>query len=80
MTTTRGEAELAVHPENCTGCLSCQLSCSFAFHDEFNPAKAYICINWVNYQPEITFTEDCTMCLICAQACPYGALEVVGGA
>ncbi len=71
---------IAVHRENCTGCLICQLRCSFNYAGEFNPSKAWIQINRVDHENEISFTDECNSCGICARACPYGALEIESGA
>jgi len=64
-------------PEKCTGCLACELHCSFAKlgTKTFNPKKAYIQITTHLDRPnEIHFTEECDGCDICAYFCPYAAL------
>jgi NAD-dependent dihydropyrimidine dehydrogenase PreA subunit len=65
------------YPDNCTGCLICQLRCSWRFEKAFNPAKAAIQVRrLVEDEREfaITFTERCDNCGICSRYCPYGAL------
>ena len=62
---------------NCTGCLICELRCSLRFEKEFNPSKAAIRIRRLvgaENEYEISFTERCDNCGICARHCPYGAL------
>jgi len=67
-------------PSKCAGCLICELRCSFRFEKEFNPSKAAIKIRrLVNAENEyeISFTEKCDNCGICARHCPYEALVQV---
>lgn len=68
--------KILVHPEKCSGCQSCQLACSFNYTDTFNPSAARIIINPIDGN-QITFTEDCNQCGICAKFCVYGTLELV---
>ena len=70
--------EIRVHPEKCSGCMACQLACSFAYDKTFSPFKSRITINWIgDIQREIGFTEDCDRCGLCVKYCSYGALEEV---
>lgn len=70
--------EIRVYPEKCSGCISCQLACSFAYHKAFNPLKAYIVINWTgDLEREISFTDECNNCGLCVKYCNYGALQEV---
>ena len=69
-------SKIAVHPERCTGCLICQLMCSFSKLKVFNPSQAYIVIDWVDDKPKISFTDDCDECGICVRFCVYGALTL----
>jgi len=72
--------EIEVHPERCTGCLICQLRCSFEYTPNiFNPSKARIVIDPTNRQ-KISFTEECNNCGLCARFCLYDALEIKGSA
>ncbi len=63
--------------EKCTGCLSCQLICSYTYTGRFNPLRAYIRID-LRDSGGISFTEDCTECGLCVEQCPYGALQPAG--
>jgi NAD-dependent dihydropyrimidine dehydrogenase PreA subunit len=70
--------DILVHPEKCVECSICQLRCSFRFTKTFNPARAAIVIRKLDGQlgADISFTEECDSCGICARYCPYGALEI----
>ena len=62
--------------DRCTGCLNCQLICSFTYHEEFNPALARIEIGrGLNDEKSAGFTDECIQCSICADYCVYGALS-----
>jgi len=68
---------IRVNSSLCTGCLICQLRCSFRFERAFNPSRAYIKVLRTNNgddEFEVSFTEECDNCGICARFCPYGAL------
>ena len=70
-------APISVDESSCAGCLICQLRCSLRFEKEFNPSKAAVKIRRLvgaENEYEITFTEKCDNCGICARFCPYGAL------
>ncbi len=67
---------VSVKSENCSGCLCCQLICSFTYHGVFSPNLAYIKIGWDSVEHKIEFSEDCKECGICAKYCSYGALEL----
>lgn len=76
-TTRKKGPPIIVRPENCTGCLICQLRCSWRFEKAFSTAKAAIRIRRLvggEREFDISFTERCDNCGICARYCPYGAL------
>lgn len=62
--------------ERCTGCLNCQLYCSFTYTRTFNPAQARIQIKRGKTTQEIIFTHDCNACGICAIYCAYGGISL----
>ena len=72
--------KIQVIPEACSGCLMCQLACSFAFTKSFNPAQSRILIEEIDdIQPyRISFTDECNDCGVCVRYCFYGALEMEG--
>jgi len=76
---------LFVQAQNCRGCRSCQLACSFAKHGVFNPGKSMIVL-------ERNLADDRTAPMIkpigcdlcggdpaCAKACKYGAILYEAG-
>lgn len=68
-------ANIKANEDNCSGCRTCQLWCSFTFTRSFNPLKSYIQQEFVPRQGfKINFTEDCNECGVCADHCVYGAL------
>ena len=58
--------EIVVHAEKCTGCLMCQLRCSFRLTDTFNPARSAILIDRAStgLGAKISFTEECDLCTL----------------
>ncbi len=61
--------------DKCTGCLNCQLICSFTYNEIFQPELAHIKIERdIDDNKNTKFTEDCLQCGICADYCVYGAL------
>lgn len=70
---------ILIDTSKCAGCLVCQMRCSLLYTGTFNPAKAFINIDWpieggtVN---SVQFTEGCTYCGVCARFCAYGALTL----
>jgi formate hydrogenlyase subunit 6/NADH:ubiquinone oxidoreductase subunit I len=66
-----------LNEEKCTGCIQCELWCSFTYYNVFNPSKANIKIeDRYGLTPKITFLEGCSQCGQCAQHCLYGALKL----
>ncbi len=64
---------IAIDAEKCTGCLICQLICSFTYTRAFNPAKARIVIE--HDGQEIRFADECVEnCHLCTRYCVYGAI------
>lgn len=69
-------SRLEVHPENCVGCMLCQMRCSLAYLRIINPLRSRIVIQSpVTGGPGIRLTEECNHCGLCARVCAYGALE-----
>jgi Fe-S-cluster-containing hydrogenase component 2 len=64
-----------VAPEQCSGCLRCELGCSDAHTKSFNPSASRIQVTMTGADCQITLTEDCVACGICADQCLYGALS-----
>lgn len=72
---------LVVEPLNCRGCRSCQLACSFAKSNVFNPAKARIVMErdvQTGHTAPLIYPIGCDLCggdPACAKACQYGAIR-----
>lgn len=66
--------KIEVSAELCTGCLRCELACSFLHEGVFQPSEARIKVRVGIRDCEILFTDQCTRCGICSDNCLYGAL------
>ena len=68
---------LALHPERCTGCVRCELACSYMQTGTFQPSKSVIRVSpfegYTSYAP-----YTCTQCEEgwCMTACPVGAITI----
>ena len=68
---------LALHPDRCTGCLRCELACSYMQTGTFQPSKSVIRVapfeGYTSYAP-----YTCTQCDEgwCMTACPVGAIVI----
>ncbi|MCC7413001.1 MAG: 4Fe-4S dicluster domain-containing protein [Gammaproteobacteria bacterium] len=68
---------LQIEPEKCTGCLQCEMACSYENEGVFNPAKSRIKV--FNFHDEGRFVPyTCTQCAEawCLHACPVEAIVV----
>ena len=68
---------LQLEPEKCTGCLQCEMACSYENEGVFNPAKSRIKV--FNFHDEGRFAPyTCTQCTEawCLHACPVEAIVV----
>ncbi len=73
---------LRIEPEKCTGCLRCEVACSFEQAGEFNPSRSVIHVGafegHTSYAP-----YTCLQCpeAWCMTACPVDAIDIsVAGA
>jgi carbon-monoxide dehydrogenase iron sulfur subunit len=70
---------LKITPEKCTGCLRCELACSYMQTGDYQPAKSVIRVSpfegHTSYAP-----YTCTQCAEgwCMTACPVGAITING--
>jgi carbon-monoxide dehydrogenase iron sulfur subunit len=68
---------LALHPDRCTGCLRCELACSYMQTGTYQPSKSVIRVSpfegYTSYAP-----YTCTQCAEgwCMTACPVGAITI----
>ena len=76
--TRKKGSPISVDASKCAGCLICELRCSLRFEKAFNPARAAIKVRRrvqsVN-EYEVSFSDRCDNCGICARYCSYGALN-----
>jgi NADPH-dependent glutamate synthase beta subunit-like oxidoreductase len=74
----RCDLPIQVDLTRCAGCRTCQLRCSLRWEGAFVPAKAKIqiarLVGYQDFEFDVTFSDECDGCGICAKYCPYGAL------
>ena len=71
------QRSLHIDPEKCTGCLQCELACSYDNEGAFNPTKSRIKV--FKFEDEGRFIPyTCTQCdeAWCMRACPVDAISV----
>ncbi|MBT0961174.1 4Fe-4S dicluster domain-containing protein [Denitromonas iodatirespirans] len=68
---------LHIDPAKCTGCLQCEMACSYEHHGVFNPSKSRIKVfNFEDEGRKVPYT--CTQCAEawCMKACPVDAIQL----
>ena len=68
---------LSIAPEKCTGCLQCEMACSYENEGVFNPAKSRIKVFVFEHEGRnVPYT--CTQCADawCKNACPTEAIQI----
>ncbi len=73
----RCDLPIAVDMSKCAGCRTCQLRCSFRWEGAFIPARGRVTIQRLvgkDHEFDVSFSDKCDYCGICARYCPYGAL------
>jgi ferredoxin len=72
-------AKYQIHTDDakCSGCLRCQLACSYAYTKSFNPSAARVNVDFAGVDLAVRFTDDCVACGLCADNCFYGALQKI---
>ncbi|MCX5894697.1 MAG: 4Fe-4S binding protein [Proteobacteria bacterium] len=71
---------LTVDTDRCTGCRLCELACSMAKENTFNPKKSHIRVHMVGF-PEVpvpVYTRHCDSCggkPVCLRYCPVGCIS-----
>ncbi len=71
------QKSLNIDPDKCTGCLQCEMACSYEAEGLFNPAKSRIKV--FNFHDEGRFVPyTCTQCdeAWCLHACPVDAITL----
>jgi ferredoxin len=74
------QKSLHIDPNKCTGCLQCEMACSFENHGVFNISKSRIKVfNFEHAGRKVPYT--CTQCAEawCLNACPVDAIRVDAG-
>ena len=68
---------LHIDPEKCTGCLQCEMACSYENEGVFNPSKSRIKV-FTFHDTGRFVPYTCTQCseAWCMQACPVDAIVV----
>ncbi|MBP11388.1 MAG: (Fe-S)-binding protein [Acidiferrobacteraceae bacterium] len=66
---------LAMEPDKCTGCLQCEIACSFEHEGVFNPARSRIRVFEFQHG-RLAVPYTCTQCEAawCQKVCPTGAI------
>jgi len=68
---------LSIDPAKCTGCLQCEMACSYENESVFNTAKSRIKVFEFHYEGrQVPYT--CTQCAEawCLHACPVEAIKI----
>ncbi len=74
------QKSLHIDPMKCTGCLQCEMACSYENEGVFNPSKSRIKV--FNFEHEGRFVPyTCTQCAEawCLHACPVEAIQLNKG-
>ena len=66
--------KISIVPENCTGCLRCQLACAELYAGRFTLHGARLEVILSSDNCTIRFSEDCTACGVCVDHCLYDTL------
>ena len=66
---------LALKPEECSGCRTCELICALHTYQENNPANAALRVRGLFPAPGHYELRTCDQCGDCAKACPTGAIQ-----
>ena len=66
---------LSIQPEKCTGCLQCEMACSYENEGVFNPARSRIKVFAFHHEGRFV-PYTCTQCdeAWCMKACPVEAI------
>ena len=69
---------LHIEPEKCTGCLRCEVACSYVQSGEFNPSKSVIRVSAFERGHTSFSPYTCFQCAEgwCMTACPVEAIDI----
>lgn len=71
------QKSLLINADKCTGCLQCEMACSYEHYGIFNPSKSRIRVfDFHNTGVKVPYT--CTQCdeAWCLKACPVDAISI----
>jgi len=75
-------SRIAIKPEKCTVCRSCEIACSYHFKKEFNPKISQIKIIFDPKSADLRISQEngCDLCKnekspLCVKYCVRGALR-----
>jgi Fe-S-cluster-containing hydrogenase component 2 len=71
------QKSLNIDPGKCTGCLQCEMACSYEHTGTFNPSRSYIKVFTFHHEGRFA-PYTCTQCdeAWCMRACPVDAITV----
>ena len=71
------QKSLNIDPGKCTGCLQCEMACSYEHTGTFNPSRSYIKVFTFHHEGRFA-PYTCTQCeeAWCQRACPVDAISV----
>ena len=68
---------LHIDPDKCTGCLQCEMACSYEHTGAFNPSRSFIKVFTFHHEGRFA-PYTCTQCdeAWCMRACPVDAISI----
>ena len=71
------QKSLHIDPGKCTGCLQCEMACSYEHTGTFNPSRSFIKVFTFHHEGRFA-PYTCTQCdeAWCVRACPVDAISI----
>ena len=71
------QKSLHLDPGKCTGCLQCEMACSYEHTGSFNPSRSFIKVFTFHHEGRFA-PYTCTQCdeAWCLRACPVDAISI----
>ena len=71
--------KIIITPNKCNGCMTCALTCSITYNDEFDLSKSHIQIETDDFNGvfKISYLSTCYNCCKCSDLCPTKCLETI---
>lgn len=75
---TRIRMQIGIDLDKCHGCRTCELACSYHFHELFNPELSSIRVfrDSKNGEVILSISSTCDYCGNCVEYCSFGALAL----